>query len=67
VNRLSQRDVADRAGVEVEYVDKLVSLGVVDPTEDGGFSEGDVRRAQLYQGLEHSPRSASSISAATPT
>jgi hypothetical protein len=44
--------VADRAGVEVEYVGKLVSLGVVDPTEDGDFSEGDVRRARLYQGLE---------------
>lgn len=52
MNRMSQRDVADRAGVEVEYVGKLVSLGVVDPTEDGAFSEGDVRRARLYQGLE---------------
>ena len=44
--------MADRAGVEVEYVRKLVGLGVVDPTEDGAFSEGDVRRARLYQGLE---------------
>ena len=48
---MSQRDVADRAGVEVEYVGKLVGLGVFDPTEDA-FSDGDVRRARLYQGLE---------------
>jgi adenylate cyclase len=52
VTRLSQREVADRAGVEVEYVGKLVGLGVLDPIEDGAFSEGDVRRARLYQGLE---------------
>jgi len=51
MNRMSQQDVADRAGVEVEYVGKLVSLGVVE-SEDGAFSEGDVRRARLYQGLE---------------
>lgn len=52
MNRLSQRDVAERAGVEVEYVGKLVDLGVLDPTEDGAFSEGDARRARLFQGLE---------------
>jgi class 3 adenylate cyclase len=52
VNRMSRREVADRAGVEVEYVDRLVALGVLDPTVDGSFSEGDVRRARLYQGLE---------------
>jgi adenylate cyclase len=49
---MSQRDVADRAGVEVEYVGKLVSLGALDPIENGAFSEGDARRARLYQGLE---------------
>jgi adenylate cyclase len=49
---MSQHDVAARAGVKVEYVGKLVDLGVLDPTEDGAFSEGDVRRARLYQGLE---------------
>jgi adenylate cyclase len=52
MNRLSQLEVADRAGVEVGYVGKLVSLGVLDPTEDGAFSQGDARRARLYQGLE---------------
>ena len=49
---MSPRDVADRAGVEFEYIGKLVDLGVLDPAEDGAFSEGDVRRARLYQGLE---------------
>lgn len=52
MNGMSQREVADRAGVEVEYVGKLVGLGVLGPTGNGAFSEGDVRRARLYQGLE---------------
>jgi adenylate cyclase len=48
---MSLREVADRAGVEVAYVDRLVGLGALGPTDDG-FSEGDVRRARIYQGLE---------------
>jgi hypothetical protein len=42
VNRLSERDVAERVGVEVEYVRRLAGIGVLDPTEDGAFSEGGV-------------------------
>jgi adenylate cyclase len=52
VDLKSPREVADRAGVEVAYVDRLVALGALGPTEDGGFSEGDARRARIYQGLE---------------
>ena len=49
---ISERDVAERAGVDSDYVNKLVDAGVLVPADDGTFSEGDARRARLYQGLE---------------
>ena len=48
----SPQQVAERAGVEPEYVHKLVEVGVLAPADDGTFTEGDVRRTRLYQGLE---------------
>jgi class 3 adenylate cyclase len=47
-----ERDVAERAGVDLDYVTRLVDVGVLAPAGDGTFTEGDVRRARLYQGLE---------------
>jgi adenylate cyclase len=43
--------LAERAGVSVGYVDRLVELGILSP---GGspFSGGDVRRVRLVRGLE---------------
>ena len=49
---ISQRDVAERAGVDLDYVTKLIDVGVLAPDGDGAFTEGDVRRSRLYQGLE---------------
>jgi adenylate cyclase len=49
---MSQQEVAERAGVDTDYVTKLVDVGVLVPEGDGTFTEGDVRRARLYQGLE---------------
>jgi adenylate cyclase len=49
---MSEREVAERAGVDLDYVTKLVDVGVLAPDGDGTFTEGDVRRARLYQGLE---------------
>ena len=49
---ISERDVAERAGVDLDYVTRLVDVGVLTPDVDGTLSEGDVRRARLYQGLE---------------
>jgi adenylate cyclase len=49
---MSEREVAERAGVDRDYVTKLVDVGVLAPDGDGTFTEGDVRRARLYQGLE---------------
>ncbi len=52
MGEISERDVAERAGVELDFVAKLVEVGVLAPDEDGTFTEGDVRRTRLYQGLE---------------
>jgi class 3 adenylate cyclase len=48
----SRNDVADRAGVDPEYVDRLVELGILTPGGDDAFSPGDVRRARWVQSLE---------------
>jgi adenylate cyclase len=52
VDGISERDVAERAGVEPDYVTRLVDVGVLGPAADGTFTEGDIRRVRLYQGLE---------------
>jgi adenylate cyclase len=49
---MSEREVAERAGVDLDYVTKLIDVGVLAPHGDDTFTEGDVRRARLYQGLE---------------
>jgi adenylate cyclase len=52
VSGISEREVAERAGVDPGYVTRLVDVGVLAPDGDGTFTEGDVRRARLYRGLE---------------
>jgi adenylate cyclase len=52
VSGISEQEVADRAGVDPGYVTRLVDVGVLAPAADGTFTEGDVRRARLYQALE---------------
>ena len=42
---------AERAGASAEELRHLVELGVLTPDADGRFSEGDVRRVGLVQGL----------------
>jgi class 3 adenylate cyclase len=49
----SLEQVAERAGVDPGYVQRLVDAGAVVASSDGAFSDGDARRARLYQGLEH--------------
>jgi hypothetical protein len=45
--------LAKRAGVEAEYVDRLLELGILDdPGPDSGFLVGDVRRVRMLRGLE---------------
>ena len=48
----SGREVAQRAGVDPGYVDRLVELGILTPGVGGAFSPGDVLRARWVQSLE---------------
>jgi class 3 adenylate cyclase len=50
----SRQEVAQRAGVDPAYVDRLVELGILQPDTGGSFSPGDVRRARWVQSFERS-------------
>jgi adenylate cyclase len=52
VGQFSRQEVAGRAGVEPDYVDRLVELGILRPGSDETFSTGDVRRARWVQSFE---------------
>jgi adenylate cyclase len=53
VRGYTREEVAERAGVSVDYVDRLVELRIVSPGEDNSpFSAGDVRRTRFVHGLE---------------
>jgi adenylate cyclase len=49
----TRETLAERAGVDVDYIDRLVELGILPAHEDGApFSQGDVRRVRLVRGLQ---------------
>jgi adenylate cyclase len=52
VSGISEQEVAERAGVDLDYLTKLIDAGVLVPADDGTFSTGDARRARIYQSLE---------------
>jgi class 3 adenylate cyclase len=53
VDGLTRDGLAERAGVAVDYVRRLVDLGILAaPDADSTFSEGDIRRVRLVHGLE---------------
>jgi adenylate cyclase len=52
VGGYSRREVAQRAGVDPDYVDRLVELGILTPGGGDAFSPGDVLRARWVQSLE---------------
>jgi class 3 adenylate cyclase len=60
---LSIEDVAERAGVDVDDVDRLVDLGAVKPNEDG-YAERDAHVVALLHAWERAGLSAESILAA---
>lgn len=47
-----RKELADRAGVDSDYVGRLIELGILTPGEGDTFSLGDVRRARLLKSLE---------------
>jgi adenylate cyclase len=52
VGGIAEREVAERAGVDHDFVTRLIEVGLLPPAADGSFTEGDARRARLYRGLE---------------
>jgi class 3 adenylate cyclase len=52
VSRVSKQELAERAGVEPEWIDRVVDLGILGPDGDGTFSRGDVYRVRLLDDLE---------------
>ena len=50
----SRDELARRAGVHPDYVDRLVELGILTPAPGEPFTTGDVRRARWVRGLEDS-------------
>ena len=48
----TRQEVAQRAGVDPGYVDRLVELGILTPDAGGAFSPGDALRARWIQSLE---------------
>jgi hypothetical protein len=41
------QELADQSGVPASYIERLVELEIVIPTEDGTFSDGDVNRVRF--------------------
>jgi adenylate cyclase len=52
VSGYTRQEVAQRAGVDPDYVDQLVQLGILTPDAGGAFSTGDVLRARWLQSFE---------------
>jgi adenylate cyclase len=60
----SPQAVAERAGVDLAYLDQLVDLGIIAPGEDGRFSGGDIQRVGVVLGLERAGMSLSLVAEA---
>jgi len=52
VSGYTRQEVAQRAGVDPDYVDRLVELGILTPAAGEAFSPGDALRARWLQSLE---------------
>jgi DNA-binding transcriptional MerR regulator len=61
---LTIEDVAERAGVDVSYVHRLMDLGVVGPPGDDGYREQDAHVTALLHMWEEAGLTAESILAA---
>jgi adenylate cyclase len=64
VGQYSREEVARSAGVERDYVDRLIELGIVRPGTGDAFSTGDVRRVRWVRSLEQAGMPLNGIAAA---
>jgi hypothetical protein len=53
-NRLSASQLADEAGVELEYVQRLVQADALHPDGNGFHATGDVLQIRLFQAMAES-------------
>ena len=49
-----KQEAAERADVSVEFLDRIVALGIIGPADDGTFGTGDIRRVSLVRALDES-------------
>lgn len=52
MDRFPRKELAVRAGVDSDYVRRLIELGILTAGEGDTFSLGDVRRVRLLKSLE---------------
>ena len=64
MSEYSREDVARRAGVDPDYVDRLVESGILTPDAEETFSPGDALRARWVQSLERAGVSLEGLAAA---
>jgi len=49
---MQRADAARRAGLDLEFLNRIEALGLVNPADAEGYSPGQVRRAQLVRTLD---------------
>ncbi|HEY6810611.1 MAG TPA: hypothetical protein VIZ70_05750, partial [Propionibacteriaceae bacterium] len=59
----SRADAANRSGVDLGYIDRLIELGVISLDSTDRLTKGDVRRAQMAQTLENAGIALDSLAA----
>ena len=52
MSEYSRQEIAQRAGVDPDYVDRLVELGILMPAAGAAFSPGDALRARWLRSFE---------------
>ncbi len=52
VAEYSRAEAANRSGVDLTYIDRLIELGIISPNSGDRLTKGDVRRIQMVQTLQ---------------
>jgi hypothetical protein len=66
VSGYSRQEVAQRARVDPDYLDRLVEFGILTPNAAHAFSSGGALRARWLQSLEQAGGAAEGLAAAPP-
>ena len=60
---LTRAQAANKAGVEPAYLDRLIELGIIQPSHQDRLTRGDVRRAKMAETLENAGIGLEAVSA----